>query len=138
MSLRLFHCKHYHMNMKWHIPCITRYCMVWYAHGYCEAYRPYMLRNCPASCKQCRNSHTPASTSRCEDKHDDCDTWATYNLCDIKRAYMKENCPKSCGVYISLPSCLLFMLRGKENSKIKQNFGNKNTRKPSKTQGNNK
>lgn len=91
-------------NRKYSIykPILCRYCLIWAAHGLCEAKRRYMSKSCRSACGLCEPRYQAASGLACEDTHDFCTTWSNYGMCTLKPVYMKENCAKSCGQYCSV------------------------------------
>ena len=66
-----------------------RYCATWARDGECQANPGWMLKNCPVSCKECKN--------KCADHEVYCNEWKAEGECKKNPEYMNIYCAKSCG-----------------------------------------
>jgi len=84
-------------------------CALWASQGECKANPIYMLSNCKASCKVCKeddeNYRIYAAMYKkrfdkgpCEDDHEDCQGWETEGKCVTNINFMLEQCRNSCSM----------------------------------------
>ena len=66
-----------------------RYCADWAKQGECQVNPSWMLKNCPVSCKECKN--------KCADHEVYCNEWKAKGECKKNPEYMNIYCARSCG-----------------------------------------
>jgi len=98
-------------------------CVEWKKMGYCHHsksfYKNWMTKNCPLSCKICKEIQ-PRLDDACHldstKKGKDCQTWTKLGYCTHKlrryRIWMEENCPESCN-----NKCAVFPKEACENKR---------------------
>lgn len=75
----------------------NKYCATWARDGECQANPGWMLKNCPVSCKECKN--------KCADHEVYCNEWKAKGECKKNPEYMNIYCAKSCGKCKAKGSC---------------------------------
>jgi len=67
----------------------NEFCATWSKMGECQKNPGWMLKNCPVSCKECKN--------KCADHEVYCNEWKAQGECKKNADYMNIYCARSCG-----------------------------------------